>query len=97
MVSVKFRITSELVEIDGLERLTLLRYGHFAMLLEALTACGAFSFYLYRYWIFLPCSFQSSFSPVYSSDVVFKLGDFEKGYDYCCLEWHGPAQFYLYF
>lgn len=37
------------MEIDGLGKLTSLRYGHFGISLEALTACGVSLFYVYRF------------------------------------------------
>lgn len=42
-------MASHLAEIDGLEKLTLLRYGRFGIFLEALTVCGVFLSSLYRY------------------------------------------------
>jgi hypothetical protein len=51
-----FRITSQLLEIDGWEKLILLRYGHFCIFSEALIVCGAFSFCAYRYQFQLPCT-----------------------------------------
>lgn len=105
LADILFRITNQLVEIDGLGKLTSLRYGHFGISLEALTACGVSLFYVYRFSL-LPCDSLFIFN-TYSVWIFFSMFilsllpcDFlfvflERIFFYFYL-WHGAEFFFLF-